>query len=74
MFDPNERLLCLHSEDGRESVVFRVFEEDYDPPIGCEDIIQNQRYRVIRAAQVEVFQDGNSYWTIHAMKVAHRCH
>lgn len=74
MFVPNERLLCVHAEDGKENLIFVCEDDGYDPQVGTTDQMKEYRFRVIRRAQVELCQDGNSYWVIHAMKIAQTFH
>ncbi len=74
MFVPDERLLCLHAADGKENLFFRCEDESYDPPIGSTDRVVGYRFRVIRRAQVEPCLDGNSYWVIHALRLAQTYH
>jgi len=74
MFKPSERLLCLHAEDGKISVVFSLHDEDYDPAVGHVDQIFGNRFRVIRRAEVEPQNDGHSYWVVHGLKMVDRYH
>ncbi len=70
MFVHDETLLCLHSEDGRASMTFSLAGEDCDPPVGRKDYIFGIPYLVIRCAEMEPCQDGNSYLVVHGKKVA----
>ena len=70
----DERLLCLHDEEGRECITFTLDDGNYDPAVGHIDQILGNRYRVIRRAEVEPFEDGRRYWVVHGIKIADRRH